>query len=301
MSEKEHDEFSGTETTGHEWDGIKELNSPLPRWWLWTFYATIIWGIGYMILYPAWPLIESATPGLLGWSSRAELTEEIAAARDEQRELREGIDNNPLAAIRADQDLFQFAVAGGRSAFAVNCIQCHGSGAAGDVGYPNLNDDAWLWGGTLDDIYHSIRHGIRFEDDDQTHYSEMPAFGRDELLDKDQISDVADYVLSLSGLDHDSAAAARGQAVYQQECSICHMEDGSGDRTQGAPALNDAIWLHGGDKDTIVDVVTNSRRGVMPAWGNRLDDATIKKLTIYVHALGGGEQEASNQSPEGGE
>ncbi|MFN3231159.1 MAG: cytochrome-c oxidase, cbb3-type subunit III [Alphaproteobacteria bacterium] len=301
MSDVDRDEVTGTDTTGHEWDGIKELNTPLPRWWLWTFYATVIWAIGYMVLYPAWPLIESATPGVLGWSSRAELTQEVATAYEEQGELRQAIEASSLEEIRSDQDLLQFAVAGGRSAYAVNCVQCHGSGAAGDVGYPNLNDDAWLWGGTLDDIYFTLKHGIRFEQDFDTRFSEMPAFGRDELLDDEQINDVSDYVLSLSGLEHDPAAATRGQAVYQQECVICHGESGGGDRTQGAPALNDAIWLHGGDKETIVDVVTNSRRGVMPAWGHRLDDATIKKLTIYVHALGGGEQTAPAEPLAGGE
>lgn len=293
----EKDAFSGQDTTGHEWDGIKELNTPLPRWWLWTFYATVIWAIGYMILYPAWPLINTATQGVLGWSSRGEFAQEMDAAREAQGAIARRIEATSLAGIQADSDLFQFAVAGGRSAFAVNCIQCHGSGAAGDVGYPNLNDDAWLWGGTLDDIYFTLKHGIRFDNDPDTRFSEMPAFGVYDILDNQQISDVADYVLSLSGRDHDAAGAARGLAVFEQECATCHGADGGGDPTQGAPALNDAIWLFGGDKETIMDVVTRSRRGVMPGWEGRLDDATLKKLTIYVHALGGGEKADDPAAP----
>lgn len=290
MSEKDIDQFSGIETTGHEWDGIRELNNPLPRWWLWTFYASIVWSIGYVIMYPAIPLVTDATKGVLGYSSRAEVAREIVEARAAQAATLERIAAMPLEDIRKDDSLLRFAVAGGRAAFRVNCIQCHGTGAAGGRGYPNLNDDEWLWGGSLEAIRLSIAHGIRFDGDDGTRFSEMPAFGRDGLLTGEQIRDVAEYVLSLSGSDHDSPAAARGVEPYAENCAVCHGENGGGDREQGAPALNNAIWLYGGDRDSIVETITYSRRGVMPAWGHRLDETTIRKLTLYVHSLGGGEK-----------
>ncbi|HSM18959.1 MAG TPA: cytochrome-c oxidase, cbb3-type subunit III, partial [Hyphomicrobiales bacterium] len=214
MAEAERDEVSGTETTGHEWDGIKELNTPLPRWWLWTFYGTVIWALIYTILYPAWPLINSATQGVLGYSSRAELAENVATAKAAQSQYLEGIAARPLEEIRGDRELFEFALAGGRSAFSINCSTCHGSGAQGAEGIPNLNDDEWLWGGTLQEIDTSIRHGIRYNQDDETRLSEMPAFGRDELLEPQQIADAAQFVLQLSGKDHNAEAASRGAEIY---------------------------------------------------------------------------------------
>lgn len=285
-TEPERDEITGTETTGHQWDGIKELNTPLPRWWLWTFYATVVWAFGYMILYPAIPLITKASGGILGYSSRADVDADVAAAKADQAVFVERVDQASLEEIRADQDLFQYAVAGGRSAFAVNCMQCHGSGAQGFPGYPNLNDDEWLWGGTPEDIYATIAHGIRYDGDDDTRYSMMPAFGRDGILGRDEVALVTDYVLSLTG---EAEATPEGEELYLDNCSACHGEDGGGDRMQGAPALNDAIWLYGGDRDTVMESVSNARFGVMPGWNDRLEDATIKKLAIYVHALGGGE------------
>lgn len=289
MADKEIDATSGTETTGHEWDGIKELNTPLPRWWLWTFHATVIWAAVYCVLYPAWPLVNSFTTGILGYSSRAEVAKDIAEAKAAQSGLLDRISAASLEEIRTTPDLFQFAVAGGQSAFAVNCSQCHGSGAAGGSGYPNLNDDVWLWGGSLDDIYTSIAHGIRFDQDDDTRISDMPAFGRDELLEPAVIADLAEFVLSLSGLEHDADAAARGATPYAENCADCHGEQGAGNREVGAPALNDALWHYNSERETVVAQIHAPKHGVMPAWAHRLDDATIKQLTVYVHALGGGE------------
>ncbi len=285
---KEIDQVSGVETTGHEWDGIRELNNPLPRWWLWTFYACCIWALAYWIVMPAWPLISSHTEGFLGYSSRAQLAKSVERARDAQSVYLDRIDAASLEQIAADQELLDFALAGGRSAFAVNCSQCHGSGAAGFVGYPNLNDDDWIWGGDLDAISHTIHFGIR-SDHDETRFNEMPAYGRDELLTREEIDDVAEYVLSLSNSGSDAAAAARGEVTFAEQCSACHMEDGGGNYELGAPNLRDAIWLYGGDKSAVVESITNSRAGMMPAWTGRLDEATIKKLAIYVHSLGGGE------------
>jgi len=289
MSQKDIDTISGTETTGHEWDGIKELNTPLPRWWLWTFYITVIWAVGYMILYPAVPLIKGATSGILVYSIRAEVAQDFSEAKAAQVGFLEKISAMSLEDIRQNNDLFQFAVAGGRSAFTVNCVQCHGSGAAGGKGYPNLNDDEWIWGGTLEAIHTTLVHGARFEADEDTRVSDMPAFGRDGILDGGQINDVAEHVLAISGQEHDADAAARGATIYEENCVACHGESGEGIADVGAPALNNAIWLYGGDKAAIVETITNARRGVMPAWGNRLDETTLKQLTLYVHSLGGGQ------------
>lgn len=289
MGTPEHDEISGTDTTGHEWDGIKELNTPLPKWWLYTMYATIIWSVVYCVLYPAIPMVTTATKGVLGYSSRGDVAAALKDAKAAQSQYLEKIEKLSLSEIRDDKELFQFAVAGGKSAFAVNCIQCHGSGAAGSKGFPNLNDDEWLWGGSLEAIHTSIKHGIRFEKDEDTRDSEMPAFGRDELLEQEQINEVAEYVLSLSGQSTDADAVAKGQEVFAENCAACHGEGGEGIREMGAPSLKDAIWLYGGDKETVVETISNSRKGVMPAWAQRLDVATIKQLAVYVHALGGGE------------
>jgi cytochrome c oxidase cbb3-type subunit III len=287
-SDKDVDEYSGRETTGHEWDGIKELNNPLPRWWLWTFYATVIWGLGYVIAMPAIPLIGGYTEGVLGYSSRKALVEEMKSVADSRAGLRTQIAEADLAAVRADPDFLQFAISGGRSAFAVNCIQCHGSGAAGFVGYPNLNDDDWVWGGSLDQIHDTIRYGIRSEHDD-TRANDMPAFLDDEMLTADEINDVAENVLARMGSDHDSAAAARGADAFAEQCAMCHGENGEGIHEMGAPRLNDALTLYGADKQTLVETISHSRGGVMPAWEGRLDPVTLKQLAVFVHSLGGGE------------
>ncbi len=289
MSNKDIDHISGTETTGHEWDGIKELNTPLPRWWLWTFYITIVWAIAYTVAYPAWPLISSNTKGMLGYSSRADVAAELASAEAAKGDIVAKIASTDVADIAADPELSRFAIAAGRSNFKVYCSQCHGSGAQGAPGYPNLNDDSWIWGGTIDEIFTTINHGIRFAADDDTRISEMPAYGRDELLDRDQITQVANYVVSLSGKDHDAALAAEGQTIFADNCAACHGEDGTGDITLGAPNLADAIWLYGEGLENVIAQVTAPRHGVMPAWGGRLGETNVKELAVYIHSLGGGE------------
>lgn len=288
MSEIERDEISGTPTTGHEWDGIKELNTPLPRWWLWTFYATIFWALVYSIAYPAWPLINSATSGVLGYSSRKDVVKEIADAAAAQSEWRDRIKANDLSQISQDPKLFDFARAGGAAAFKVNCVQCHGAGAAGGKGYPNLNDDDWLWGGTYEDIHKTLKSGVRYASDAETRISQMPAFG-DGMLNPDEINSTAEFVLALSGQPHDAEAAVKGEPLYTANCVACHGERGEGLREVGGARLNDAIWLYGGDKASIVAQITRPRQGVMPAWGHRLDEITLKELAIYVYSLGGGE------------
>lgn len=285
------DEPTGVETTGHVWDGIRELDNPLPRWWLWIFYATIIWSIGYMIAYPAIPLLERALPGVLGYSSRQAVEDDLVRVEESRAELDSQIASMSLEEIAADPTLVDYARRSGASAFKLVCVQCHGSGAVGsqELGYPNLNDDAWLWGGTLDDIYHTISHGVRNGLDPQERFSAMPAYGALQMLDSRQISDVAHTVLSLSGAAHDEEAAARGEEIYATECAACHGAEGEGDTTLGAPRLNDALWLYGGGHDAIMAQVATPRMGVMPPWADYFDEATRKKLALYVHSLGGGQ------------
>ena len=285
----EKDEVSGTDTTGHEWDGIKELNTPLPRWWLWTFYGCVIWAIGYTVYYPAWPLINGATPGIGGYTSRGALVESVNVAKEAQKGQLDKIAAASVDDILKDDQMRDFARAGGAAAFKVNCVQCHGSGAAGSPGYPNLNDDDWLWGGTVDQIYTTLQHGIRYTQDGDTRDSQMPAFGADGILEPAQISEVANYVVSLSGGQADAAKAEAGKQVFADNCAACHGDDGKGNKDLGAPNLTDGIWLYGGSVDAVTAQINKPRHGVMPAWSGRLDPTTIKELAVYVYSLGGGQ------------
>ncbi|QHQ36324.1 cytochrome-c oxidase, cbb3-type subunit III [Algicella marina] len=287
MSEKKVDETTGVETTGHSWDGIEELNNPLPRWWLWTLYATIIWGIGYTILFPAWPMISGATAGVLGYSTRAEVAARITEHQERNSALVEELISADLAALMPSNDLHRYGVARGRSVFQAQCSQCHGSGAAGAKGYPNLLDDDWLWGGDIENISLTVAHGVRNDTDPDARFSEMPAFA--EILGDEEIESVVEYVVSLSAKDFDTALAASGQRVYAENCAACHGDDARGDRELGAPNLADAIWLYGGDRETLEETVRYSRYGVMPAWGQRLSDADVRAVSLYIHSLGGGE------------
>jgi cytochrome c oxidase cbb3-type subunit 3 len=280
----------GTETkkTGHEWDGITEYDNPLPRWWLYLFYACILFAIGYSILYPSVPLIWTHTRGLLGYDSREVLVRSQAAATAQQATYLDRIAAMPIAEIRNDPDLLAFAELGGRAVFADNCVPCHRAGGQGAKGYPNLADDDWLWGGTIEAIQQTITHGIRNSDPD-SRQTNMPRFGADGLLTRDQISDVADYVRSLSHLDAPADAVARGRAVFAENCAACHGEDGRGNQEIGSKNLTDDIWLYGGDKATLVETITYARNGSMPAWDLRFDPVTIKMLALYVYSLGGGQ------------
>jgi len=284
----EKDALTGKETTGHEWDGIKELNTPLPKWWLYLLYATIAWSIIWAILYPSFPSLSGYWRGTTGWTQRTAIAEQMRAVEAERAPVLERIRAADLDEIRRDPDLLQYAMAGGRVAFADNCAACHGAGGEGRPGgFPNLADDSWIWGGGLEDIYRTILHGIRNTQDPDARMSMMPAFG--QILSRREIDDVAEYVLSLTGRSTDAQSAARGAAIYADQCVACHGERGEGVREQGGPALNDAIWLYGGSKREIAAQIANPRMGVMPPWQGRLDEATIRMLTVYVHTLGGGE------------
>lgn len=281
------DAVTGVETTGHEWDGIRELNKPLPKWWLVTFYATILWAIGYWVVYPAWPTIGGYTRGVLNYSQRDTVTKELVAAQAAQGHFRDKLNQTPLEAIKLDPDLYRFAMAAGSVAFQNNCAPCHGRGAQGNIGYPNLNDDDWLWGGSIADIHKTISFGIRSDSKD-ARASQMPRFGLDKLLPESDINDVVEYVLSLSSRSQDTGAIAKGQKLFADQCASCHGADGKGSLEQGAPNFSDPIWLYGDSRQAIRESVRTGRGGMMPAWVGRLDPATIKALSVYVHSLGGG-------------
>ncbi|WP_212524878.1 cytochrome-c oxidase, cbb3-type subunit III [Actibacterium sp. MT2.3-13A] len=290
MSTDKKNQNSEVGTTGHSWDGIEEYDNPMPRWWLWTFYATIVFALVYMILFPAWPLIKGATPGILGYSTRGEVAEEISRFEEMNAPLVSKLESVELAAINEDPDLYNYAVQGGAAVFRTYCSQCHGSGASGvqGKGYPNLLDDDWLWGGSLEEIHYTVSHGIRNEIDADARFSQMPAFN--EILQPEEIAQVVQYVRKLSGQEHDAALAGPGETVFLDNCSACHAEDGTGDRMQGAPNLTDAIWLYGGSEEAIQYTVENARFGIMPAKGGApLTEAEVRAVATYVHQLGGGE------------
>jgi cytochrome c oxidase cbb3-type subunit III len=283
------DDLTGVVTTGHSWDGLEELNNPLPRWWLWLLYITIVWAIGYWIVYPAWPLASSYTKGFLGWHSREAVVSDFEALKIQRSAMTAKLAAASVDEIKANPELFAFARAQGKAAFGDNCAPCHGAGGAGAKGYPNLNDDDWLWGGKLADIQEIIRFGARSMSD-KGRQGSMPAFGRDGVLKREEISQVADYVRSLSGLPVGKGAdLALGAKIFNDNCAACHGDKGLGNQELGAPNLADKIWLFGPEKAAIVDGLWNGRGGVMPHWHERLDDTTIKALTLYVHSLGAGQ------------
>lgn len=303
------DELTGIETTGHEWDGITELDNPLPRWWLWIFYASIVWSIIYMIFMPAWPALpgfDGHTRGLRNHSERANVA--VAMSELEARrgpmfdELQRVVDEQGVRAVLDDGDLLNFTLAAGRSAFGDNCATCHGAGGGGFIGYPNLRDDDWIWGGSYDAIRQTIAGGIRWDAHPETRFSQMPAFGRDELLTRDEISAVTDYVMTLSSLTVSADAdLVLGASVFETQCATCHMADGRGDITQGAPNLTNNIWLYGGSREQIQASIYRGPYGAMPSWENRLPEPVITALAAYVYLLGGGETLAQASGPETGE
>ena len=286
---KDTDALSGVETTGHDWDGIKELNNPAPRWWLWVMFACVLYALGYMLVYPTWPTLSGHTGGSKNWSEYKQLKEQQAEITALHAKYDAAFDKASLQDIQNNKELYEYAVAGGKAAFRANCIVCHGSGAQGGPGYPNLNDDDWVWGGSLDQIYATIRYGAR-SSSPQGHQGNMLSFGKDGTLKPEEVEQVATYVQNLHLGDKAPATPAftKGKEVFAANCVACHGDNGEGNQDMGAPRLNDNIWLYGGDLPTIIETITNGRAGVMPTWEGRLSDRTIKQLTIYVHSLGGG-------------
>jgi cytochrome c oxidase cbb3-type subunit III len=287
VSERDVDEHSGTETTGHEWDGIRELDTPLPRWWLWIFFACIAYAVVYWILMPAWPGLHTSTPGLLHKSSRAQVERDLAALAAQRKAEGGQLATATLEQIERDPAMQSYALAVGQSIFSDNCAPCHGPGGTGGKGYPNLRDDVWLWGGSLEDIQRTITYGIR-SGDPNARTSAMPAFGRDQILKPDQIDDLTEFVVALSHRPADIAAVKRAGPVFEANCAVCHGPTGQGNQTLGAPNLTDSDWLYGSDRATIHDQIWNAHAGVMPAWGHRFDPATIKALTVYIHVNAAG-------------
>jgi cytochrome c oxidase cbb3-type subunit 3 len=287
MSERERDEHSGVETTGHEWDGLKELDNPLPRWWLWVFYGCIAVAIVYWILMPAWPGLNGYTPGILKQSDRAAVAQDLQALQAQRGRGEAMLATASLQQIETDPALQAHALSVGQSVFGDNCATCHGAGGGGNRGYPNLRDDVWLWGGSLEEIEHTLRVGVRSAHP-ETRTSQMPAFGRDNMLTAGQVSDLTEYVVRLSGRPADAAAVGRAQQLYADNCAACHTPTGVGDRAIGAPNLTDREWLYGSDRDSIRGQLHNGRNGVMPSWEGRFSPGVIKALAVYIHVNAGG-------------
>lgn len=276
----------GYGVTGHEWDGIQEFNNPLPRWWVYVFFATVIYGIGYVVYYPSVPGVDSV-------SGQGQI-EEYKAAIEERDAARAPFDARiekmPASEIVNDAELMTYSVAAGKALFALNCSQCHGAAGQGAKGYPSFLDDEWIWGGKIDEIVYTITHGIRNEDDPEARAASiMQGFGDDEVLSKKQIRDVVRYIKVMAEGYSENEASDRGKEVFAENCAACHGEDGSGMHSFGAPALNNQIWLYGGKSKELEETITHGRAGVMPAFGLKLSETDIKKLAVYVHSLTGGE------------
>ncbi|PHS77719.1 MAG: cytochrome-c oxidase, cbb3-type subunit III [Robiginitomaculum sp.] len=286
---KKVDEHTGTETTNHEWDEIQELDTPMPRWWINIMYITIVWAIGYMIVMPAIPLINGYTKGIIGFSDRTRVAVAVEKMHEDRSVNSEKLVGASIASIQNDPDLLRFATQQGRTLFGDNCETCHGRRGQGVPGYPNLNDDIWIWGGSFADIKQTINYGIRAEHDD-TRFGSMAAYGRDELLEPAQIDDLVQHVLGISGQRSDTVAAARGAGLFAENCASCHGDAGKGMRENGAPDLTDTDWLYGGTAALLRETIFNGREGLMPNWDTRLSEAQITALSVYVHSdLGGGE------------
>src|SRR5689334_9012045 len=283
----EKDVVTGTNTTGHEWDGLKELNTPLPKWWLYVLYATIAWSAVWFVLYPSVPGITGYFHGLLDYSQRSAVNQEVRAIAAQRADTMDKIKDLSFAEIRKDPQLMAAAEVAGRIAFANNCQPCHGAGGGGQHGYPALAAGGWIWGGSLDAIEQTIAYGIR-SGDDKARDSQMLRFGTDGILKPDEIQKVADYVMTMYGKPTDRDVSA-GRKLYADNCAVCHGEAGQGDREKGAPRLASRVHLYGDSRDVVVAQINAPRMSVMPAWHTRLDEATIKSLALYVHSLGGGE------------
>jgi cytochrome c oxidase cbb3-type subunit 3 len=285
MTKDKNNKNQKPKTTGHIWDGVEEYNTPAPRWWLIVWIISIIWAVIYWFFYPTWPTPEGNTKGISNWTSKSQLAESQVEIEERKNSYLKEFNKSSFSQIKKNKELTEFALAGGRAAFQENCAACHGTGAAGNKGFPNLNDDDWLWGGKLEDIYTTLKYGIR-SNHDKARQAVMPSFGLDRILTKEEIKEVAGYVLSLSGLERTNT---NGKIIFKNNCAVCHGTNGKGIREVGAPNLTDRIWLYGKDKEDVIYTITHSRAGVMPYWSDRLDDSTIRQLTIYVHSLGGGE------------
>lgn len=290
MAVKKRDPLTGHMLTGHEWNGIWEINTAVPRpYWIFLI-AAFVFSVGYWILMPAWPLGSTYTKGLLGIDQRDIVASHVEAARDARAKWTDRIASEDFATIAADPNLMAFIRQDGHRLFGDNCAACHGTNGKGTPGFPDLVDRDWLWGGSADTVFHTISVGINSHKSDDSRSSEMMAFGTGGVLERPQIVAVANYVKSLSDPAWAKGRAnlvASGRAVFAENCVACHGEDGHGSHEMGAPDLADNTWLYGGDIDTIFTTIYGGRKGEMPAWGDRLTDVERKILTLYVLDRGG--------------
>ena len=273
-------------TTGHSWDEISEYNIPAPRWWLIVWFICIIWAFIYWFFYPTWPTLSGNSKGSLQWSKFSQLQDAQQKVDEKKQKYLQQIQSSSFAEIKQNQQLMQFVLTAGKSAFYENCSACHGRGHQGGYGYPNLNDDDWLWGGKVEDIYQTLLYGIR-SGHEKARANQMPSFGLDGVLKSSEIKEVASFVRSLSGLEKTNENGAK---IFANNCVACHGNEGKGNQQLGAPNLTDKIWLYSSEPSEVYKTVYYSRAGVMPFWQGRLDDNTIKILALYIHSLGGGKE-----------
>jgi cytochrome c oxidase cbb3-type subunit 3 len=293
----ERDPLTGQWTTGHSWDGIKELKTPVPIWWVSTFLLSVAFAIGYVLLFPSFPSPGGTVFALSPATTRDQLAFRLDEAARRMEGMNQAILERPLEELSRDEELARFAFNAGRALYQVHCIGCHGPGAAGQAGqFPALVNDDWLWGGSKADIHQTIRYGIRNEDPD-SRQSQMPVFG--QILTATEIDQLTDYVLLLGEVPpgHSRRVGHPAHDLFQQQCASCHGEDGRGNIEFGAPNLSDAIWLYGGTRAEIRQQIAAPRMGVMPGWHQRLTDAEIVALTVYVHGLGGGQPPRAAEEP----
>lgn len=289
MAEIERDPVSGRETTGHEWNGIKELDTPVPRGVLMFLIVTHIWAIAWWFFVPAWPLGATYTKGLLGVDQKTTVEARVVEGQQQRSAWTARLETEPYDAILADEALMATVREAGQQLFGDNCAACHGRDGKGRANYPDLTDDDWLWGGGPELIEQTMRVGINTAHP-ESRIAQMPAFGRDQMLDRDEVRSVAAYVYSLSHPDYSTAENVdrieAGREVFVTTCAACHGEGGEGSREMGAPNLTDSYWIYGGDLQTIIASVHGGREGHMPTWDERLTTAEIRTLSLYVHDLG---------------
>jgi cytochrome c oxidase cbb3-type subunit 3 len=268
------------ETTGHVWDeDLQEFSNPLPSWWRWLYYITIVFALFYLAMYPGLGTYQ----GQFGWSSTGQYDGEMKKADEQYGPIYKKFQSQDIMALAANSEAKEM----GQRLFLTYCSQCHGSDAKGARGFPNLTDNDWLFGGTPEQIKESITKGRD---------AMMPAKGVKPDLNGDQIRDLASYVRSLSGLSTDSIRAQRGKELFGAACGACHGPDGKG--TVGvAPNLSDKVWLYGSSEDTIIETITKGRVNRMPAFGEFLGDAKVHLLTAYVYGLGGGGAKEAPAAP----
>ena len=293
MAVEERDPHTGYMTTGHEWNGIKELNTPVPRAVYFFLIVTALFSVVYWVLMPAWPLGVTYTKGLLGIDQRTSVNESLAQAARERAAWSKRIEAESFKQIQADPRLMEIVRQSGKTLFGDNCAACHGLNARGGKGFPDLTTASWMWGGDPENIAETIRVGINSAHPN-TRTSQMMAFGRDQLLKKGEIDDVVNYVRGLSDpavvKDVPAEKIAAGKAVFVANCVSCHGDDGKGNAELGAPDLTDRSWVYGGDAGTIHDTVWGGRQGQMPSWDGRLTPVDRKILALYLFDLRRGQK-----------